>query len=208
MLSPTDVSAPRRDCPTTTRRTRRGFTVAEMVIVVTLVAIITAMVMPKVNYMGYRVDAGARSVRVALQRAQAFAVSSQHNMLIAVDVPNGRLYVVEDVNNNLTADPGERVTSVPLQDGVVFAEPATTWAGAPTPTGPVTGSTLTTINVNGASLPGFVFRCDGAASSDVQIYLSSKRGVITDFRGVNVTQATGRADWYRDQGALWAQGGF
>jgi prepilin-type N-terminal cleavage/methylation domain-containing protein len=191
-----------------TRSPRRAFTVIEMVIVVTLVAIVTAMVMPKINYTGYRVDVGARSVRVALQRAQAFAVSAQHNMLVAVDVPNGRLYVVEDVNNNLAIDPGERVTSVPLQDGVVFAQPATTWAGAPTPSGAVTATTLTMIAVNGTSLPGFVFRCDGAASTDVQIYLSSQRGLLTDFRGVNVTQATGRADWYRDLGATWVAGGF
>jgi len=192
----------------TTATARTGFTVVEMLIVVTLVAIVTAMVMPKVNYTGYRVDVGARSIRVALQRAQTFAVSSQHNMLIAVDVPDQRLYVVEDVNNNLAADPGERVTSVPLQDGVVFAPPPSTWPGAPAPTGAITGSTLATITVNGNALPGFVFRCDGAASSDAQIYLSSKRAVVTDFRGVDVTQATGRADWYKDQGATWLLAGF
>jgi prepilin-type N-terminal cleavage/methylation domain-containing protein len=191
-----------------TRTPRGGFTVMEMLIVVTLVAIVTAMVMPKVNYTAYRVDVGARSIRVALQRAQAYAVSSQHNMLVAVDAPNGKLYVVEDVNNNLAADPGERVTSVPLQDGVVFAEPSTTWAGAPAPTGAITGSALTPITVNGTSLPGFVFRCDGAASTEVQIYISSLRGLITDSRGVNVTQATGRADWYKDVGATWTLAGF
>jgi prepilin-type N-terminal cleavage/methylation domain-containing protein len=190
------------------RATRPGFTIIEMMIVVTLVAIVTAMIMPKVNYTGYRVDVGARSVRVAMQRAQAYAVSSQHNMLVAIDVPNGQLYVVEDVNNNLAVDPGERVTSVPLQDGVIFASPPTTWTGAPTPTGAVTGSSLTTITINSAALPGFVFRCDGAASTDVQIYLSSKRGLVTDFRGVSVTQATGRTDWYKDLGATWMLAGF
>jgi len=190
------------------RPARRGFTVMEMLIVVTLVAIITAMVMPKVNYTAYRVDAGARSVRIALQRAQAYAVSAQHNMLVAVDVPNNRLFVVEDVNNNLAADPGERTTVVALQDGVVFAEPGTTWTGAPAPTGPITGTTLTGITVNGATLPGFVFRCDGAASTDAQIYISSVRAALTDFRGVGVTQATGRADWYKDLGASWTLAGF
>lgn len=190
------------------RRARRGYTLVEMMIVVTLVAIITAMVMPKIDYTAYRVDVGARSIRVALQRAAAYAVSSQHNMLVAFDVPNGRMFIVEDVNNNLAADPGERVTSVPLQDGVVFAAPATTWSGAPSPTGAVTGTSLAQISVNGQQLPGFVFRCDGAASTDAQIYLSSKRAVVTDSRGVNVTQATGRADWYRDLGATWTLGGF
>jgi type II secretory pathway pseudopilin PulG len=190
------------------RQVRAAFTVIEMLIVVTLVAIVTAMVMPKVNYTAYRVDVGARGVRVALQRAQAYAVSSQHNMLVAVDVPNGRLYVVEDVNNNLVADPGERVTSVPLQDGVIFGAPATTWPGAPAPSGAITGTNLSAINVNGTSFPGFVFRCDGAASTDAQIYLTSLRALATDYRGVNVTQATGRADWYKDQGGSWVLAGF
>jgi len=187
---------------------RRGFTVTEMIIVVSLITIITAMVMPKVNYVAYRVDVGARAVRVALQKAQAYAVSSQHNELVAVDAANGMLYVVDDVNNNLAADPGERVVGTPMQDGVVFATPPSTWPSAPTASGPITGTSLATITVNGATLPGFVFRCDGAASSDVQIYLTSRRGLTNDFRGVDVTQATGRVDWYKDLGGTWTLAGF
>lgn len=187
---------------------RLAFTLVEMLIVITLIAIVTATTMPRVNYVSYRVDAGARSIRTALQRAQAFAVSSQHNMLVAVDVPNGRLYVVEDVNNNLTADPGERVVEVALQDGAAFQTPSSSWPGAAALAGPLSGSTLTTISVNGVALPGFVFRCDGAASTDAQIYLTSRRALVNDFRGVNVTQATGRIDWYKDQGGTWALAGF
>jgi prepilin-type N-terminal cleavage/methylation domain-containing protein len=194
--------------PRTMRGVRHAYTVIEMLIVVTLVSILTAVVMPKVNYTGYRVDVGARGVRVALQRAQAFAVSSQHNMLVAVDVADGRLYVVEDVNNNLTADPGERVITMPLQDGVIFAVSPSTWAGAPAPSGPITGSNLGMITVNGVSYPGFVFRCDGAASTDAQIYLTSLRALPADFRGVNVTQATGRSDWYKNVGGAWVLAGF
>jgi prepilin-type N-terminal cleavage/methylation domain-containing protein len=190
-------------------KTRSAFTLVEMMIVITLVSIATAMAMPRINYTAYRVDMGARGLRVALQKAQATAVSSQHNELVAVDLANGVVYVVDDVNNNLAADPGERITTMPLQDGVVFAEPASTWAGAPTPSGAMTGPSLTTITVNAATLPGFVFRSDGAASSDVQIYLSSVRGIETDNRGVSVTQATGRTDWYKDVGSsTWIAGGF
>jgi prepilin-type N-terminal cleavage/methylation domain-containing protein len=191
------------------RNARSAFTLIEMMMVITLVSIATAMAMPRINYTAYRVDMGARGLRVAMQRAQAFAVSSQHNELVAVDVTGGVVYVVDDVNNNLAADPGERITTVPLQDGVVFAEPTSTWVGAPTPSGAVTGPALTTITINGLSMPGFVFRCDGASSTDVQIYLSSTRGLETDARGVSVTQATGRSDWYKDVGnATWIAGGF
>jgi hypothetical protein len=112
------------------------------------------------------------------------------------------------VNNNLQADPGERITTVALQDGVIFAVPGSTWAGAPAPSGAISGTALATVDVNGQSLPGLVFRCDGAASTDAQIYVSSVRGRAADLRGVNVTQATGRTDWYRFEGTMWTPGGF
>jgi hypothetical protein len=187
---------------------RRAFTVAEMIVTLTLVTIMSAVMLTRVDYTSFRVDAGARGVRAMLQRAQANAVTSQHNMLVAVDVANGQLFVVDDVNNNLVVDADERVTSVPLQDGVIFATPPDTWAGAPAPASAMTGSVLITVTVNGNALPAFVFRSDGAASSDVQVYLTSKRGLTTDIRGVNVTQATGRVDWYKHLSGSWMLAGF
>ena len=191
-------------------RNYRAMTLIEMMIVIALITVITATALPKVNYTAYRVDSGARAVRAAMQRAQSFAVASQHNMLIAVDVPNGEMWVIEDANNNLAVDPGEHIVGVPLQDGVIFAVPpgGATWPGAPIPSNPLTGSTLITLTVNGTSLPGFVFRCDGAASSDAQLYVTSKRQLVDDYRGINVTQATGRADWYKDQAGAWVLAGF
>jgi len=190
-------------------RSKRAYTLTELLIAVSLVAILTAMLLPRVDYTAFRLDAGVRGVRSALQRAQALAVNSQHNMLVAVDANRGVMYVIEDVNNNLAVDPGERVTTVPLQDGIGFSMPATTWSGAPTPTAAVTGPALTSIVVNSVPLPGFAFRSDGAASTDVQIYITSPRGALSDVRGVAVFQATGRSDWYKTTAAgSWVAGGF
>jgi prepilin-type N-terminal cleavage/methylation domain-containing protein len=191
-------------------RNYRAMTLIEMMIVIALITVITATAMPKVNYTAYRVDSGARALRAAMQRAETYAVASQHNMLVAVDVTNGVMYVIEDANNNLVVDPGEHIVAVPLQDGVEFLVPPTTptWAGAPNPSGPLTGTTLITITVNAKSLPGFLFRSDGSSSSDVQIYLTSKRQLVNDWRGINVTRATGRADWYKDEAGSWVLGGF
>ncbi len=182
---------------------RRAYTLIEMLIVITIVAIVTAFALPKVNYLGFRIDAGARAVRTALQRAQAAAVAGQHNMIVSVDLGRQRLVIVEDNNNNLTVDAGERVTVTPLQAGVVFGAPTGTWAGAPPPTGAINGSQLQTIN----GMPSFVFRGDGAASSDAQIYVTSTRGLVTDQRGIGVTQATGHIDQYRNTGSIWTRMG-
>jgi prepilin-type N-terminal cleavage/methylation domain-containing protein len=191
-------------------RTYRAFTLIEMVIVVALIALITAMALPQVNYTAFRVDSGTRAVRAALQHAENYAVASQHNQLVAVDVPNGEVYVVDDVDNNMAADPGEHITGVPLQDGVIFATPptSTTWTGAPLATSPLNASSLITVTVNGNSLPAFVFRSDGASSTNVQVYLTSLRREVNDWRGINVTQATGRVDWYKDQAGTWALAGL
>jgi Tfp pilus assembly protein FimT len=175
-----------------------------MLIVIVVAAIITAFALPKANYMGFRIDAGARSARTALQRAQASAVAGQHNMLVTVDATRNRIAVISDNNNNLLPDPGEQITYVSLQDGVKLGVPGTTWAGAPAPTGVLTGSQIQIIN----SLPAFVFRADGAASSDAQIYLTSVRGLATDQRGINVVQATGHVDGYKNTGSVWTRVGF
>jgi hypothetical protein len=181
-----------------------------MVIVVCLIALITAMTLPQVNYTAYRVDSGARAVRAAFQRAENYAVTSQHNQLVAIDVPNGEVYIVDDVNNNLAADPGEHISAVPLQDGVIFATPPTsnTWAGASLATAPLMAASQITVTINGNALPAFVYRSDGAASTSLQLYLTSMRRQVTDWRGVNVTQATGHVDWYKDQAGTWALAGL
>ncbi len=191
-------------------RNYRAFTLIEMVIVIALIAVITAMALPQVNYTGYRVDSGARAVRAAFQRAENYAVSSQHNQLVAIDVPHGELYIVDDVNNNLAPDPGEHVLGVPLQDGVIFATPpaTTTWTGAALATSPLNAASLINVTINGNSLPAFVFRSDGAASTTLQLYVTSMRRQVNDWRGVNVTQATGRADWYKDQAGIWVLAGL
>jgi hypothetical protein len=143
-----------------------------------------------------------------LFRSQTAAVGSQHNMLVAIDAAKGEVYVVDDANNNMAVDPGERVIGTALQDGVKFAAPPSSIPGLPSATGAVTGTTLMTVTVHGLSLPTIVFRCDGAASTDAQIYLTSKRGLLNDNRAVSLVQSTGRVDWYKNAGGTWTLGGF
>jgi len=190
------------------RRTPHAFTTTEMLIAVSIVSIASAIVLSRVDYTSYRLDSAARGLRATVQRAQAQAVTSQHNELMAFDLVNQRVYVIDDVNNDLTVDPGDRVTSASFQDGVVFGSPPDTWSGAPTPSGAITATSLSTVTVNGSALPTIVFRSDGAASTDAQVYVTSLRGLATDFRGVSVMQTTGRTDWYKRSTGTWALAGF
>ena len=53
--------------------------------------------------------------------------------------------------------------------------------------------------------PAIQFLRDGAASSDLETYVTSSRGTTTDFRLVKVAMATGRADAYRYTGSIWTR---
>jgi prepilin-type N-terminal cleavage/methylation domain-containing protein len=193
--------------------TRRGYTLIEMMVVVTIIAIVTATAMPHVDYSTYRQDMGAQAVRGALQQAQAYAVSSQHNVFVVIDGVKNRMFVIQDQADSLTYTPGYHSNAVPMPEGVKIGLGAAPLL--PGGTGVSAGlaiATPTTVSA-GALSPvstGFVFRADGAVSSPAQIYLTSTRGLTKDARAIKVTQATGRVDWYRWNvtNSAWVLGGF
>jgi prepilin-type N-terminal cleavage/methylation domain-containing protein len=193
---------------------RRGYTLIEMMIVVTLIAIVTATAMPHIDYQAFRQDAAARAIKTAMQGAQAYAVSSQHNVFVDVDQPHNVLYVVYDYNDNLQWDQanGEHLIAVPLQDGATIAQPPAALPGAGAPAAGV-GIGMTTpgvVQVAGKTTAtlGYTYRGDGAVSTDVQIYINSKRGLTRDWRAVSIIPATGRVDWYKYVNGVWTLAGI
>jgi prepilin-type N-terminal cleavage/methylation domain-containing protein len=191
---------------------RRGYTLIEMMIVVTLIAIVTATAMPHIDYQAFRQDGAARTIRSAMQGAQAYAVSSQHNVFVDVDQTHNVLYVVYDYNDNLQWDQanGEHLIAVPLLDGATIAQPPAALPGAGAPTAGVGMTTPATVAVAGktTSTLGYTYRADGAVSTDVQIYINSKRGLARDWRAVSITPATGHVDWYKYVNGVWTLAGI
>lgn len=177
---------------------RRGFTLLELVVVLIMVGIIAGMAVPRLRYDRYRADAGMRVVRSVLQGAQRNAIMRQTNVVVGFDLSNRLLTIVEDTDNDCTHDAGERLTTRPLEDGVKFALPPAGYGG--TPATPVSGANLCTI----VGLPAIQFLRDGAASTDLDVYLTSAKALPTDFRLVRVRMATGRTEAYRYGGSTWA----
>src|SRR5258708_25418231 len=99
-------------------RLRRGYTLIEIMIVVTLIAIVTATAMPHVDYQSHRQDAAVRAVRGALQQAQAYAVSSQHEVWVVADAAKNRLILVQDPSDSNQYALTDHYWAVPLPDGV------------------------------------------------------------------------------------------
>jgi prepilin-type N-terminal cleavage/methylation domain-containing protein len=191
--SPSNVTAPRSI-------RRSGFSAVELLIVCAIVGIFATLAYPRVNFTQFQVDSGARTVRVALQNAERLAVTRQYDVVVSFDVTNKRLRILEDGNNNDVVDNDERVTYAALEDGVHFKAPPAGLSGPVS--NAVNGSNLKTVD----GMPTIVFRRDGAASTDLEVYLASSKELANDWRAIQVVQSTGRTDWYRYLNNLWKAG--
>ena len=179
-------------------RSVRGFTMVELLIVLMLLALLTGLTLPKVNFRQYQIDAAVRDISSAMQLAGRLAVVRQHDVIISFDLARNMMRTVEDANNNGGADANERIQWYPLEDQARFATPPVTVYGA-TPTGAVMGSNLKMVD----GMPSVVFRRSGAASSNAEVYVTTLEGRANDFRAVVLIQSTGRADWMKYINGVW-----
>jgi prepilin-type N-terminal cleavage/methylation domain-containing protein len=200
------VTESRKTCnppfPRRPRRSgRRGHTLIETVIVLTVIAALAGIAGPRMNYSAMRLDANARVVRAVFQQAWRASIQNQHNMLVSVDTASRRIRVVEDANNDALPNTGERVMWRPLEDGAVFDVPASG----------VNGPVATSVSGPGVrsvqSMPTIIFRRNGSTSGDVEVYLSIQHRGVKEFRGVTVAQATGRTEWFRRVKSTWWKSG-
>ena len=179
----------------------QGFTIFELLVTMSIISILAAVALPRINLHQFRVDAGIRVVQTALQQGARYAVQRQHDVYVSFDIPGKRLLVVDDINNSGTADAGEKAQWRSLEDGVRFAVPPTAIGG--NPLAAIAGSNLRTIN----GLPTIIYRRDGAASTDLQVYITSTRPDAGDFKALSVTRSTGHVDYYRYSAGAWVRGG-
>ncbi len=182
-------------------RRERGFTIFELLVTLAFMSILAAIALPRINLHQFRVDAGVRLVQGALQQGVRYAVQRQHDVYISFDIPGKRLVTVDDRNNNGVADAGEKVQWRQLEDGIRFAVPPAPIPG--NPSGAVAGTNIKTIN----GLPSIIFRRDGAASTDLQVYITSTRPDAGDFKSLSVTRSTGHVDYYSYRAGTWVRGG-
>jgi prepilin-type N-terminal cleavage/methylation domain-containing protein len=179
----------------------RGFTIFELLITMAIISVLAAIMLPKVNLHQFRIDAGVRQVQGALMQGERYAVQRQHDIVVSFDVTGKRVLVIDDQNNNGAKDPAEKQLVRPLEDGVRFLAPPAAINGGTVAA--VTGAGIKTLG----GYPSIVFHRDGATSSPLQVYITSTRPDATDFKGLTVTQSTGRVDYYSYRTGTWKRGG-
>lgn len=183
------------------RQATRGFTLFELLITVSVMSILAAIALPRLNLHQFRIDAGVRTVQGALMQAERFAVQRQHDMIVSFDVAGKRALLIADQNNNGATDASEKTIVRPLEDGVRFAAPPAA-IGSGT-VAAIAGSTIKTVD----GYPSIIFHRDGATSTDLQVYITSTRDDPNDFKALSVTKSTGHVAYYSYRTGTWKRGG-
>lgn len=172
-----------------------GFTLIELILVLFILGIISAMAIPRLNLAQYRADAAAQQVRSVFQTAQRTSLTRQYDVIVSVDTTQFGLRIAEDVNNDGTIQASEWKFWRPTGEGNRFAVPPK-GVNVTGPSTSVVGTQLTQVG----GLPSITFHRDGSTSSDAEIYVASTDKNRTDFRAITLTRATGRTDLYRLSG--------
>src|ERR1700759_5359025 len=129
------------------KKLRRGFTLAEIMVVLVITGMMITLAIPRIDTTKWRADAIATIVRTTLQSAQRQAITRQHDMVVSFDTTGERIRTFWDANDDGTITTGanaERVTWRGLDVGILFTDPAVTGVSGTSISNPVTGSNIST----------------------------------------------------------------
>lgn len=193
--------------PAQPRHGQRGFTLVEMLIVITMMAIVAAMALPRVNVSRIQSKSSIQALGTTMLAMQREAIARQHNIVVMIDTVQRQLRVLYDANDNLAITTGERVRGIPLGEGIQFGRPTTV------PVRAFGGAAINfTTQETTTSLPAIVFFRNGSAREFGGVYLTTRLALAGDPDHSNETwamemiRATGRAEWMRWNGTTWMRG--
>ena len=186
---------------------RQGFTMVELLIVITMMALVAAIALPRVNISRIQSKSAIQAFGTTMLAMQREAISRQHNIVVMIDTTARSLRVLYDSTNDLAISTGERVRGVPLGEGILFGRPAAvplrSFGAAP-----VNFTTQETTT----GLPAIVYFRNGSAREFGGIYLTTRMALAGDPDHQNETwsmeiiRATGRPEWMRWNGTTWMRG--
>jgi prepilin-type N-terminal cleavage/methylation domain-containing protein len=166
-----------------------GVTLLELLVVITMIGILSAIAMARLDWRRYQADAAGRGAMAELAAAQRLALSLQANVVVTFP-DSTRMRVLEDANNDGAASAGERVRYVVLDNNFYFGK-----ANAPDVPSPETAATFSTLT----------FHRDGSADKSATLYLHGPGSdpYCRHCRAVAINRATGRVVWYTYATGAW-----
>jgi prepilin-type N-terminal cleavage/methylation domain-containing protein len=177
-------------------------TLIEVLTVIVIIGIVATFALPRLDIDQYKMNSAVRGINSSVMYAQREAVSLQHDVRVAFDLPLNRLRIHEDANNDGIIQATERVTYANLEDGVTFAK----GGEAALPFG---GAVVNFTRLQG-TLPVIIFRRDGTASENGGFYMNPRKslaaGVTKNARAGQVVRSTGRIVWYTYATGTWVRG--
>jgi len=171
----------------------KGFTLLELLIVISFVAIIMAIGIPNFSKWKekYEINGQAQKVYFDMMLARSTSVKNNNNVSVTFNIDKNFYKVHDDTNSDGIEDHGESIKSVNLENNVEF--------------GYVPG--LRDIDGNMVTSPVFLesgntvtFNRRGQASKGGSIFLIHKNdiGVSNDrLRSINILKATGAVDYLK-----------
>ena len=184
------------------RPRRRGFTLIEVMVAISIFAILVAVAIPRLDFAKYQADAAQIALRGSFQRAQRIAVQRQYDVAVGFDTANRRIRITEDTNVNRVIENTDAITWKPFEEGARYKRPPSELYGRTAAA--LVGSNLVTLD----GLPSIVFLRNGSATSDAAIYVTSAREKPDHFRVVTLTQSTGRTETFRYRAGAWVRMGL
>ena len=107
------------------RRSVRGFTLTELMIVITIMGVLMAVSAPAIaRYASnWRLSGAASQMAMSIRSARSTAVNKDMDVVFLFDKDKGQYHILEDANGNGDADGGERESAVQdLPNGVTIED--------------------------------------------------------------------------------------